>query len=94
VEGESGDGEGQRRREERKRDLAWIGSLLRAMPFGRGKREKSGGFARLWKRKKIRGKRKKGKRKGKEKSKLDLLLYLFFIIIIKIIKPYPRISVF
>jgi hypothetical protein len=69
VEGESGDGEGQRRREQRKRGLAWLGSLLRAVPFGRGKREKSGGwtggggFARLWKRKKVRGERKKRKKK-------------------------------
>jgi hypothetical protein len=29
---ESGDGEGQRRWEERKRGLAWLGSLLRAVP--------------------------------------------------------------
>jgi hypothetical protein len=45
------------------------------VPFGRGKREKSGGwtggggFARLWKRKKVRGERKK---KEKEKGKRSL----------------------
>jgi hypothetical protein len=71
---ESGDGEGQRRWEERKRGLAWLGSLLRAVPFGRGKREKScgwtgsGGFACLWKRKKIRGKRKKKMIKERERK--------------------------
>jgi hypothetical protein len=49
--------------------LARLGSLLRAVPFGRGKREKSGGwtggggFAHLWKRKKVRGERKKRKKK-------------------------------
>jgi hypothetical protein len=91
VEMERGSTDGKRERE-----ASWLGSLLRAVPFGRGKREKSGGwtggggFSRLWKRKKIREKRKK--RKGKEKPKLDLLFYLFFII--KIFKPYPSISVF
>lgn len=51
----------------REREASWLGSLLRAVPFGRGKREKSGGFARLWKRKKIRGKRKKRKKERERK---------------------------
>jgi hypothetical protein len=86
---------------ERKRGLVWLGSLLRTVSFGRGKREKSGGrtggggFTHLWKRKKDKRKRKKNKKEKekKEKPKLDLLFYLFFIII-KLFKPYPRISVF
>jgi hypothetical protein len=71
VEMERGNTDGKRERE-----ASWLGSLLRAVPFGRGKREKSGGwiggggFTRIWKRKKIRGERKK-KKKGKGKKSLN-----------------------
>jgi hypothetical protein len=94
VEGESGDGEGQRRREERKRGLAWLGSLLRAVPFGRGKREEWWVDRRRWVRPPLEEEKGKGgeKKKEKEKSKLDLPFYLFFII--KIFKPYHYIGVF
>jgi hypothetical protein len=94
VEMEKGSTDGKRERE-----ASWLGSLLRAVPFGRGKREEWWVDRRRWvhppleEEKDKEGKKKKGKRKGKEKSKLDLLFYLF-IIIIKIFKPYPRISVF
>jgi hypothetical protein len=60
--------------EKREREASWLGSLLCAVPFGRGKREKSGGwigdggFTHLWKRKKIRGKRKKKKKKERERK--------------------------
>jgi hypothetical protein len=70
VEMERGSTDGKRERE-----ASWLGSLLHAVSFGRGKREKSGGwtggggFTCLWKRKKIRGKRKK-KKKGKGKKSL------------------------
>jgi hypothetical protein len=52
-------------REKERLGLARLSLACRAVPFGRGKREKScgwtgsGGFACLWKRKKIRGKERK-----------------------------------
>jgi hypothetical protein len=61
---------------ERKRGLVWLGSLLRTVSFGRGKREKSGGRTgdggfTHWKRKKDKRKRKKIKKKRKKKKSLN-----------------------
>jgi hypothetical protein len=61
-------------REKERLGLARLSLACRAVPFGRGKREKScgwtgsGGFACLWKRKKIRGKRKKKMIKERERK--------------------------